>query len=126
GSGPAIFPDATALGPPSRSNSLAVGCTGIRSITVPRVSPRFHGNEGACGTTIESPPGQNASVRSFIWSVKDCTKPFAVSQEPISTSTGISGPRCLAASRLRSEEHTSELQSRFELVCRLLLDNKIL
>src|SRR5699024_11488384 len=27
-------------------------------------------------------------------------------------------------SRLRSEEHTSELQSRFELVCRLLLEKK--
>src|SRR5699024_11686352 len=26
--------------------------------------------------------------------------------------------------RLRSEEHTSELQSRFDIVCRLLLDNK--
>src|SRR5437868_12353397 len=26
----------------------------------------------------------------------------------------------------RSEEHTSELQSRFDLVCRLLLDKKIL
>src|SRR5207249_6347285 len=26
--------------------------------------------------------------------------------------------------RPRSEEHTSELQSRFELVCRLLLENK--
>src|SRR5699024_11909770 len=26
--------------------------------------------------------------------------------------------------RLRSEEHTSELQSRFELVCRLLLEKK--
>src|SRR5699024_11850808 len=26
--------------------------------------------------------------------------------------------------RLRSEEHTSELQSRFDLVCRLLLDKK--
>src|SRR5699024_11887841 len=26
--------------------------------------------------------------------------------------------------RVRSEEHTSELQSRFDLVCRLLLDNK--
>src|SRR5699024_12837204 len=25
---------------------------------------------------------------------------------------------------MRSEEHTSELQSRFELVCRLLLENK--
>src|SRR6266700_364842 len=29
-----------------------------------------------------------------------------------------------AASRLRSEEHTSELQSRENLVCRLLLENK--
>src|SRR5699024_12015382 len=30
-----------------------------------------------------------------------------------------------AAIRLRSEEHTSELQSRFDLVCRLLLEKKI-
>src|SRR6202046_5869654 len=30
----------------------------------------------------------------------------------------------LSASRLRSEEHTSELQSRFDLVCRLLLEKK--
>src|SRR5450830_2188133 len=29
-----------------------------------------------------------------------------------------------AASALRSEEHTSELQSRFDLVCRLLLEKK--
>src|SRR5437868_12572119 len=28
------------------------------------------------------------------------------------------------ATHARSEEHTSELQSRFDLVCRLLLDNK--
>src|SRR5207249_10304100 len=28
------------------------------------------------------------------------------------------------ASELRSEEHTSELQSRFDLVCRLLLEKK--
>src|SRR5699024_11517594 len=28
------------------------------------------------------------------------------------------------APRLRSEEHTSELQSRFDLVCRLLLEKK--
>src|SRR5207249_11782384 len=33
---------------------------------------------------------------------------------------------CLAATRMasRSEEHTSELQSRFDLVCRLLLEKK--
>src|SRR5699024_12767445 len=29
-----------------------------------------------------------------------------------------------SSSSLRSEEHTSELQSRFELVCRLLLEKK--
>src|SRR5699024_11670764 len=29
-----------------------------------------------------------------------------------------------AASKARSEEHTSELQSRFDLVCRLLLETK--
>src|SRR5699024_12560200 len=32
--------------------------------------------------------------------------------------------RRTAARRLRSEEHTSELQSRFDLVCRLLLEKK--
>src|SRR2546429_4018863 len=31
------------------------------------------------------------------------------------------GPRCVAC---RSEEHTSELQSRLHLVCRLLLEKK--
>src|SRR5699024_12069528 len=39
----------------------------------------------------------------------------------------ISVPRHVqsAAPVLRSEEHTSELQSRFDLVCRLLLENKM-
>src|SRR5699024_12364749 len=31
---------------------------------------------------------------------------------------------CISRSPLRSEEHTSELQSRFDLVCRLLLAKK--
>src|SRR5699024_11235249 len=35
------------------------------------------------------------------------------------------GDRCeLKGSKDRSEEHTSELQSRFDLVCRLLLEKK--
>src|SRR5699024_11734861 len=34
------------------------------------------------------------------------------------------GRRPTAAARRRSEEHTSELQSRFELVCRLLLEKR--
>src|SRR5699024_11462208 len=32
--------------------------------------------------------------------------------------------KALHKRRLRSEEHTSELQSRFDLVCRLLLEKK--
>src|SRR5699024_12396939 len=31
---------------------------------------------------------------------------------------------CASLARVRSEEHTSELQSRFDLVCRLLLEKK--
>src|SRR5699024_12636819 len=35
------------------------------------------------------------------------------------------GPGCaVGGHRARSEEHTSELQSRFDLVCRLLLEKK--
>src|SRR5207249_6056085 len=33
-------------------------------------------------------------------------------------------PRGRSLAELRSEEHTSELQSRFDLVCRLLLEKK--
>src|SRR5437868_9278183 len=37
---------------------------------------------------------------------------------------GADGGEGTASAPLRSEEHTSELQSRFDLVCRLLLEKK--
>src|SRR5438067_5429716 len=38
---------------------------------------------------------------------------------------GLHGGHCAGQARtMRSEEHTSELQSRFDLVCRLLLEKK--
>src|SRR5438309_3039826 len=41
------------------------------------------------------------------------------------TPTSAALPRCSTnSSRARSEEHTSELQSQFHLVCRLLLEKK--
>src|SRR5207249_10105570 len=40
------------------------------------------------------------------------------------TRTPHSRIRVSAESRVKSEEHTSELQSRFDLVCRLLLEKK--
>src|SRR6266513_596818 len=41
---------------------------------------------------------------------------------PARASTAARG--CACRSRLRSEEHTSELQSRFDVVCRRLLEKK--
>src|SRR5690349_22143457 len=43
----------------------------------------------------------------------------ALSDDPTSGLTGV-----LARGRVRSEEHTSEFQSRRDLVCRLLLEKK--
>src|ERR1035437_10403208 len=48
---------------------------------------------------------------------------FRSVQRP-STATHHAGPRALEALLHRSEEHTSELQSRQYLVCRLLLEKK--
>src|SRR6266536_3292471 len=46
------------------------------------------------------------------WFARDCSWPMAGS------------PRITAWQTTRSEEHTSELQSRVDLVCRLLLEKK--
>ena len=54
----------TAIGPTSRSSSIATGCSGIRSMTVPWASPRSHCSDGACRTTRLSAPGQNARISS--------------------------------------------------------------
>src|SRR5699024_12004067 len=54
--------------------------------------------------------------------------PCPVSSESTSAPPTPPSPSSRAASppssRMRSEEHTSELQSRFDLVCRLLLEKK--
>src|SRR2546422_3410957 len=51
--------------------------------------------------------------------------PFASESIVASTENAGAGPGCQASrARPRSEEHTSELQSRLHLVCRLLLEKK--
>src|SRR5699024_12302336 len=49
----------------------------------------------------------------------DATAAWRARDEALATATARG-----EATRLRSEEHTSELQSRFDLVCRLLLAKK--
>src|SRR5437588_11369752 len=46
------------------------------------------------------------------------------SQERLRTLPARSAPRCRRNRTARSEEHTSELQSHSDLVCRLLLEKK--
>src|SRR5699024_11860567 len=64
---------------------------------------------------------------------KACASPHLLSEGAVSSSATVSrssqvrisdGSAPAASSRSRSEEHTSELQSRFDLVCRLLLEKK--
>src|SRR5690242_21056985 len=66
-----------------------------------------------------SPAGrQRTRAASGATSLASCSKSSAVTARPRERSS--SGPRVFA----RSEEHTSELQSHVNLVCRLLLEKK--
>src|SRR5690625_6111613 len=66
-----------------------------------------------------------------IWARCRCSPPTPAARNPPSTWRGCCSPcwapatqpRCTPGST-RSEEHTSELQSRGHLVCRLLLEKK--
>jgi hypothetical protein len=88
----------TAIGPTSRRISIATGCSGIRSITVPAASPRSHCSDGACCTTRLNAPGQNARISSRAEFGTVYTRPSIVCHDPTSTGTGISRPRPLADS----------------------------
>src|SRR5216684_5568592 len=50
--------------------------------------------------------------------------PPATSTSPFGSSVAVSFVRAVIMLAIRSEEHTSELQSRLHLVCRLLLEKK--
>src|SRR3712207_7405329 len=55
---------------------------------------------------------------------RDPPRPGAPHVVPADSTVADRGRRGVAGGRARSEEHTSELQSRQYLVCRLLLDKK--
>src|SRR5437868_11367258 len=81
-----------------------------------------------------SPTRRHSPLLLFFFNDPATTEIYTLSLHdalPIFTSTGAGATRCSSrsascnTSRLfRSEEHTSELQSRFDLVCRLLLEKK--
>src|SRR5690349_23457970 len=68
-----------------------------------------HRRERACGNQLHERGGQRIRRRNF------------EIQAPV---LKVSSTNALSTSLVRSEEHTSELQSRRDLVCRLLLEKK--
>src|SRR5207249_9319297 len=61
--------------------------------------------------------------RSTLFPYTTLFRSFSPSLLPVKTQL-LLADLCNNAPGLRSEEHTSELQSRFDLVCRLLLEKK--
>src|SRR5699024_11469459 len=82
--------------------------------------------EGPCCELARAPNVNRVRPRT---STEDCERnTVSEGANPVTNTAAVRGadehPQSGAARRpvLRSEEHTSELQSRFELVCRLLLE----
>src|SRR2546430_7374162 len=67
------------------------------------------------------------SLVDLHWTLAQCRMRVGLSAESLATlDQALASPRISARhrARLRSEEHTSELQSQSNLVCRLLLEKK--
>src|SRR5206468_9279677 len=81
-------------------------------------------NDG--GVSVEGPKGKlNWKLpRQITGSVKDNHVSLARGAETRSVKALHGLSRALVHNMVRSEEHTSELQSRSDLVCRLLLEKK--
>src|SRR3712207_7345682 len=69
------------------------------------------------GSPSASPSTPPTSVNAF----HSTKTPAPAHQNPVRIAAGV---RCAVPTAVRSEEHTSELQSRQYLVCRLLLEKK--
>src|SRR5690625_6530222 len=98
------------------------------------MTPRPHTSTLFPYTTLfRSPPGREALIESKEYHVTSVSRRLAEEAERIipggvnSATRNIGAPWAWKSARgatIRSEEHTSELQSRGHLVCRLLLEKK--
>src|SRR5699024_12216605 len=86
-------------------------------VRAPRCRRRWHdpGHASCCRRDRcgGAPPGARSAARCC-W----------VPQGPLPSPSPVTDPADRGEGHSRSEEHTSELQSRFDLVCRLLLEKK--
>src|SRR5207248_9571111 len=80
------------------------------------VPHRFHARHDAVARRYlyQIARRRTAFAKPYVWWVKD----------PVDVARMRAGAQALDVHRIRSEEHTSELQSPYDLVCRLLLEKK--
>ena len=95
---PVRFALETASGPVSSRSSRAIRCAGIRTATVPWVSPRSHVSDGCDGRTMVSPPGQNSSTSRSTGSGTSATSARSVVRPATRTGGGDCRPRPFASS----------------------------
>src|SRR5699024_11445752 len=90
-----------------------------KSRSVVKPSPSIKSFALEC-ISLEAVKGSQTTIASIL----SCSK--ATRASPGDKKAGVisSYERPASSNARRSEEHTSELQSRFDLVCRLLLDKK--
>ncbi|OUD82503.1 hypothetical protein CMMCAS02_06220 [Clavibacter michiganensis subsp. michiganensis] len=96
---PVLLADETASGPVSARSSSAKEFAGMRSATVPRVSPRSQTREGCATRITVRPPGQNSSARRRTTSGTKSARASSVDCPGMSTGGGASRPRPFASSR---------------------------
>src|SRR5438067_5203265 len=91
---------------------------GYRVVTVTR-----RGSQSAV-VFFTAPPTTDIYTLSLHDALPICTAMLPPAECPSRSQRSRPRWSCRAATSSRSEEHTSELQSRFEIVCRLLLEKK--
>src|SRR5699024_12130924 len=77
---------------------------------------------------VQTPSARDAPCNQVVPSTMTATAPSAAPADTpmrVGSASGLRNNACInIPAHARSEEHTSELQSRFDLVCRLLLEKK--
>src|SRR5436190_5741324 len=94
--------------------------TGVQTCALPisSITPSTQLRVYVAGTIIESAPLPSISFQSVFMLVRATSCAFHPCKMRVCAICGVRGRR------VRSEEHTSELQSHSDLVCRLLLEKK--
>src|SRR5699024_11889975 len=117
---------------PSRASiNCASRCPPRVATTIAWVSPRVNTVLPCAFGKLETATWMGRTWLGVRPSMRDCVVTTALRTTSLSrrpnkllTSLTLGPSSALNVSTQRSEEHTSELQSRFDLVCRLLLEKK--